>query len=125
VPFCFLLEKLGMLTDIDAHAYYIRRCLHNWTDERCIQILKSIVPSMAPDSRVLIGEMVVPEYGSERPGGVEDMAPYWMDHNMFAFGGRERTKTDWENLVAVAGLNLVKIWPSKASSQAVLEARVL
>ncbi|KAL1977238.1 hypothetical protein VTN31DRAFT_97 [Thermomyces dupontii] len=107
-----------------AHAYYIRRCLHNWTDAHCIQILKSIVPAMAPDSRVLIGEMVVPEYGSERPGGVEDMAPYWMDHNMFAFGGRERTKSDWEKLVAEAGLKLHKIWHSEASSQAVLEARL-
>ncbi|KAL1991018.1 hypothetical protein VTN49DRAFT_5522 [Thermomyces lanuginosus] len=107
-----------------AHAYYIRRCLHNWTDAHCVQILKSIVPAMAPDSRVLIGEMVVPEYGSERPGGVEDMAPYWMDHNMFAFGGRERTKSDWEKLVAEAGLKLHKIWPSEASSQAVLEVRL-
>ncbi|EED22086.1 O-methyltransferase [Talaromyces stipitatus ATCC 10500] len=107
-----------------AHAYYIRRCIHNWTDEHSIQILKVIVPSMAPDSRVLIGEMVVPEYNSIRPGGVEDMAPYWMDHNMFAFGGRERTKSDFEKLFAASGLKLVKVWQSEASSQAVLEARL-
>lgn len=43
---------------------------------------------------------------------------------MFAIGGRERTKSDWESLVAAASLNLVKIWPSEASSQAVLEARL-
>lgn len=108
----------------DAHAYYIRRCLHNWTDEHCAKILKAIVPAMAPDSRVLIGEMVVPEYNSVRPGGVEDMAPYWMDHNMFAFGGRERTKSDFEKVFAEAGLKLVKVWQSEASSQAVLEARL-
>lgn len=113
-----------MLTAVDAHAYYIRRCLHNWTDAHCIKILKSVVPAMALDSRVLIGEMIVPEYGSERPGGVEDMAPYWMDHNMFAFGGRERTKTEFENLFAAAGLKLVKVWPSEALSQAVLEGRL-
>ncbi|KAF3395632.1 O-methyltransferase afvC [Talaromyces pinophilus] len=107
-----------------AHAYYIRRCIHNWTDEHCIQILKAIVPAMAPDSRVLVGEMVVPEFNSVRPGGVEDMAPYWMDHNMFAFGGRERTKSDFEKLFAASGLKLVKVWQSEASSQAVLEAKL-
>lgn len=79
---------------------------------------------MAPDSRVLVGEMVVPEYNSVRPGGVEDMAPYWMDHNMFAFGGRERTKSDFEKLFAASGLKLVKVWQSEASSQAVLEVRL-
>ncbi|EEA26212.1 hypothetical protein TMatcc_005531 [Talaromyces marneffei ATCC 18224] len=107
-----------------AYAYYIRRCIHNWTDKHCIQILKAIVPSMASDSRVLIGEMVVPEFNSVRPGGVEDMAPYWMDHNMFAFGGRERTKSDFEKLFTASGLKLVKVWQSEASSQAVLEARL-
>lgn len=30
---------------------------------------------MAPDSRILIGEMIVPEFNSVRPGDVEDMAP--------------------------------------------------
>lgn len=79
---------------------------------------------MARDSRLLIGEMVVPEYGSERPGDVEDMAPYWMDHAMFAFGGRERTETDWRRLLEGAGLELVKVWRSRAGSQAVLEARL-
>jgi hypothetical protein len=79
---------------------------------------------MAPDSRVLIGEMVVPEFNSVRPGGVEDMAPYWMDHNMFAFGGRERTKSDFEKLFMASGLKLVKIWQSEASSQSVLEAKL-
>lgn len=107
-----------------AHAYYIRRCMHNWTDAHCQKILEQIVPAMAPDSRVLIGEMVVPEYGSQRPGNVEDMAPYWMDHAMFTFGGRERTESDWTRLFESAGLKLVKIWHSQASSQSVLEARL-
>ncbi|OJJ44241.1 hypothetical protein ASPZODRAFT_18431 [Penicilliopsis zonata CBS 506.65] len=107
-----------------AHAYYIRRSLHNWTDELCVKIFQQIVPAMASDSRVLVGEMVVPEYGSERPGNVEDMAPYWMDHAMFALGGRERTESDWRRLFDGAGLKLVKIWRSAAGSQAVLEARL-
>lgn len=47
-----------------------------------------------------------------------------MDHNMFAFGGRERTKSDFEKLFAASGLKLVKIWQSEASSQAVLEAKL-
>ncbi|KAL1999484.1 hypothetical protein VTN02DRAFT_4451 [Thermoascus thermophilus] len=108
----------------NAHAYYIRRCFHGWTDAHCVQILERIVPAMASDSRVLIAEMVVPEYGSERPGDVEDMTCYWMDHAMLALGGRERTEGDWRRLLRSAGLRLVKIWRSPASSQTVLEARL-
>lgn len=89
-----------------------------------MKILEQIVPAMASDSRILIGEMVVPEYGSERPGNVEDMTCYWMDHAMFTFGGRERTESDWKEMFESAGLKLVKIWRSQASSQTVLEARL-
>lgn len=116
--------RLTTINSLDAHAYYIRRCFHNWTDAHCTKILQQIVPAMAPDSRVLIGEMVVPEYGSERPGNVEDMACYWMDHAMFTFGGRERTESDWKKLFESAGLRLVKVWRSKAGSQTVLEAKL-
>ncbi|KAL1962337.1 hypothetical protein VTN77DRAFT_9750 [Rasamsonia byssochlamydoides] len=50
----------------NAHVYYIRRCLHNWPDAHCIKILKQVVLAMASDSRILIAEMVVPEYVTSR-----------------------------------------------------------
>jgi hypothetical protein len=82
-------------------------------------ILKNIAGAMAPDSRLLIGEMVVPE----KPEGV-DKTVYWMDLCMLVIGGKERSKKEFSDLLASAGLELVKIWTSKAGSQTVIETRL-
>jgi hypothetical protein len=114
----------------NAHLYYIRRCLHNWTDALVLKILKAIIPAMAKDSRLLIAEMVVPEAENES-GGKEknkddgDMTVYWMDHVMMTFGGRERTRTDWERLLEEVGLTLVRVWDADVGTQAVLEAELM
>ncbi|KAI9800584.1 MAG: hypothetical protein M1833_003242 [Piccolia ochrophora] len=101
----------------NARAYYLRRIMHNWPDAECRKILQNIVPAMAPDSRVLIAEMVVPD-------NVEsvDLTVYWMDLTMLLMGGKERTEKDWSALLDSAGLKLLKIWRSSAGAQTVLEA---
>lgn len=48
------------LCPLDAYAYYIRCCLHNWTDPLVLKILEATVPAVARDSRFPIGEMLVP-----------------------------------------------------------------
>ncbi|PSS22714.1 hypothetical protein M430DRAFT_97724 [Amorphotheca resinae ATCC 22711] len=103
----------------NAHVYYLRRILHNWQDKECQVILKNIADAMAPDSRLLIGEMVVPE----KPEGV-DKTVYWMDLCMLIIGGKERSKKEFSDLLASAGLELVKIWTSKSGSQTVIETRL-
>ena len=121
-------KGLGMAKIIltDAHVYYIRRCLHNWTDELCSKIIKAVVPAMASDSKLLIGEMIVPEADPESNAKVSvgDMTAYWMDHAMFTFGGRERTLKDFENLLQGAGLELASVHEAPSGTQAVLEARL-
>jgi demethylsterigmatocystin 6-O-methyltransferase len=37
--------------------------LHDWSDEKCVAILKNIVPAMEPESQVLIDEVVLPDTG--------------------------------------------------------------
>jgi demethylsterigmatocystin 6-O-methyltransferase len=37
--------------------------LHDWDDEKSLEILKNLVPAMGPDSLILIDEMVLPNTG--------------------------------------------------------------
>lgn len=74
---------------------------------------------MAPDSRLLIGQMVVPK----KPGGVNKYV-YMMDVCMLVIGGKERSGREFTALLDSVGLTLVKIWTSKAGDQAIIEARL-
>ena len=103
----------------DAQIYYPRRIMHNWQDRWCRIILSNITATMAPDSRLLIGEMVVLETNA----GV-DKTVYWMDLCMLIIGGKERSEKKFSSLVDSAGLKLVKIWRSKVGSQTVIEYRL-
>ena len=78
--------------------------------------LKNIADAMAPDSRLLIGEIVVPD----KPEGV-DKTVYWMDLCMLIIGGKERSEKEFSDLLDSAGLKLVKIWRSKLGSQTGIE----
>ncbi|KUJ18938.1 o-methyltransferase-like protein [Mollisia scopiformis] len=100
----------------NAQIYYLRRIMHNWQDAECLTILHNIASAMAPDSRLLIGEMVVPE----KPEGV-DKTVYWMDLCMLIIGGKERSQKEFSELLDSAGLRLVKIWRQMVGSQTVIE----
>lgn len=88
-----------------AQIYYIRRVFHDWRDDEARAILENIKPAMASDSRILISDMALPE-----PVGAEDANAVWLDLMMMTIGGKERTRRDWEGLVASAGLRMVKMW---------------
>jgi len=93
--------------------------MHNWRDFECQKILQHIADAMAPDSRLLIAEMVVPPL----PEGV-DKTVYWMDLCMLIIGGKERSEKDFTALLDSAGLRLVKIWSSNTGSQSVIECQL-
>lgn len=73
---------------------------------------------MAPDSLLLIGEMVIPE-----KAGVNKYV-FMMDLCMFVIGGKERTEREFAELLDSAGLVLMKVWGSKTGNQTVIEARL-
>jgi hypothetical protein len=96
--------------------------MHNWQDAECIKILSNIASAMAPDSRLLIGEMVVPERTSGPAEGIfVDKTAFWMDMCMLIIGGKERSQKEFSAMLDKAGLKLVKIWRGKAGSQTVIE----
>lgn len=56
---CFSKCFQCLTTGTGAVAYYIRRCLHDWSDEVCAQILANIRKVCAPDSKVFITEQLL------------------------------------------------------------------
>jgi chemotaxis methyl-accepting protein methylase len=58
--------------DVQADVYFIRWCMHNWSDKYAIKILRALIPALKPGARVLINDGVLPEPGTA--GIVEEKA---------------------------------------------------
>lgn len=84
-----------------AHYYYLRSICHDWDDESAVKILQNIIPAMAPDSKVLIDEMVLPNKGAHIWPAGQDL------QMMSMFGSMERTVDQWHALVDRAGFKIV------------------
>ena len=47
-----------------AEVYFFRRIFHDWSDEYAARILRALIGALKPGAKVLIQDMVVPEYGT-------------------------------------------------------------
>jgi hypothetical protein len=88
--------------------------LHDWDDERCLAILGHCRDAMAPGGRVLVAEHVISRGNGPDRGKL-------MDVNMLVLlTGKERTREEFRDLFARAGLRLTRVVPT-ASPLFVLE----
>ncbi|KAI0389948.1 S-adenosyl-L-methionine-dependent methyltransferase [Xylariaceae sp. FL0594] len=87
-----------------ARAYYLRNILHDWPDDKCVEILTNIKSAMTAESRILIDEMVLPEKGAPWRATQLD----WAMGSCFA--AMERSRSDWDSVLEKAGLKIVDIW---------------
>ncbi|KAJ5784436.1 S-adenosyl-L-methionine-dependent methyltransferase [Penicillium pulvis] len=94
----------------DAKFYYLRRIMHDWPDKEAASILQNIGSVMAPDARILIDEVVLPNTGAHWQATMTDLSM------MFAFGGKERSEKQWESLAECAGLRVEQIHTYVAST---------
>jgi hypothetical protein len=94
-----------------ADLYILKRILHDWNDTDSITILKNCHDAMQQNSRLLIIENIVSQEN------VRDFSKDIDIAMMVLFGGKERTKTEWETLLAYANLKIVRIYktPSMVS----------
>jgi hypothetical protein len=89
-----------------ADGYIMKYIIHDWDDDRCIRILSNCRDAMAQDAKVLIVEHVI------SPGNAPDWGKQ-LDMNMLALtGGRERTREEFRDLLARAGLALRRVLPT-------------
>jgi hypothetical protein len=104
-----------------AKYYHLRRVLHDWNDGPSLKILEATRAAMkdTPDySRLLIHEFVLPDVGC---GYSEAMIDLMM---MQLTDGKERTESQWHELLGKAGFKIVKIWKAVVGTTAVIEAVV-
>ncbi|KAL3429516.1 S-adenosyl-L-methionine-dependent methyltransferase [Aspergillus tetrazonus] len=104
---------------VGARAYSLHSILHDWSDEDGVKILRNLVPALKKGySRVLLNEIVVSE---EKP----TLAATNMDLMMLAhFAVRERTEREWAEILAHAGLRILKIWNYPAVAESLIEAEL-
>jgi len=87
--------------------YILSNILHDWDDDRCLTILGNIRKAMGDGSRLLVIEMIVP------PGNGWSIAKL-LDLEMFVLsGGKERTGREYEDLLRRAGLEILRIIPTR------------
>ncbi|MFD6292580.1 methyltransferase [Streptomyces sp. NPDC060205] len=93
----------GDFADVPAgcDVYVLSRVLHDWDDDRCVEILRHCARAMPVAADLLVVERVLPADGSA------SLATAWDLHMMCNVGGRERRADHYARLFAEAGLTLV------------------
>ncbi|EED14774.1 O-methyltransferase, putative [Talaromyces stipitatus ATCC 10500] len=86
-----------------AKFYYMRRIMHDWPEDECVQILRQLVDVLAEDSRILLDEVLLPDTGAHWQATMADLSM------MIVFAGAERTSRAWHRLVAKAGLRIAHL----------------
>ncbi|BBA97266.1 putative O-methyltransferase [Actinacidiphila reveromycinica] len=104
-----------------ADVYLVKSILHDWPDDRCATILGHCREVLPAGGRVLIVEPVLAE--AVDPGAV---GLYLGDLNMLVnWGGRERTRTEFDAVCHRAGLEIVSVTPLAGPGFSLIEARAV
>jgi SAM-dependent methyltransferase len=93
-----------------ADAYVLKHIVHDWPEDKVLEILRNVRAAVKPDGRLLLVEMVVPEEGDEPHSGKQ--VDLWL---MLLVGGRERTPAQYADLLARAGFKLERIVETAAA----------
>ena len=103
-----------------ARGYYLHHILHDWQDERCVEIVGRIKEAMMPGySRLLVNEHVTPATG------VSWEATYLDLYMMVMFGAKERTEDEWRVLLEEkCGLRVMNVWNPGNGVEGVIECEV-
>ncbi len=112
-----LLESVPSGPDV-----YLMRCvLHGYDDESALQILRNVRRAMAPESQLLLIEVVLPNLVGRPTPEIEKQ--FMSDLNMLAVtGGRERNENEWNALLVSAGLTERRIVPVSSQGVSIIEA---
>eukprot|EP01116_Phalansterium_solitarium_P009829 TRINITY_DN2414_c0_g1_i2.p1 TRINITY_DN2414_c0_g1~~TRINITY_DN2414_c0_g1_i2.p1 ORF type:complete len:347 (-),score=111.62 TRINITY_DN2414_c0_g1_i2:199-1239(-) len=90
-----------------ADVYVMRSILHDWSDEDCVRILKTIRKSIPTTGRVINVDLEVPPFGQLTP-----QTPLVIDAVMMATFGhaRERTRQEFASIFQAAGFELKHVF---------------
>jgi hypothetical protein len=97
-------------------AYLLKHIIHDWDDQRAIEILKNCHRSMSKDARLLLIEEIITDASEFAPAKVLDI------QQMLMPGGRERTEEEYRKLLEAAGFELTAVIPTR-SSLSIIESK--
>ncbi|KAK8230451.1 o-methyltransferase-like protein [Phyllosticta capitalensis] len=81
-----------------ARVYYLRNILHDWPSDVCCKILRHIKAALAPDSVILIDDLVLQDTGAHWYAASFDLLM------MANYGARERSVAEWDKILEAVGL---------------------
>jgi len=100
----------------NADVYTMKLILHDWNDDKSIQILTNISSAMNTESKLLIFDAVIPGANLPHPGK-------FLDLNMLAMtGGKERTEEEFAALLEQSGLKITQVIPTHTPMFSIIEA---
>lgn len=98
-------------------AYILKNIIHDWPEDKALQILRNVRAAAAPHAALLLVEFVIPSHNRDFPGK-------WVDLEMMLnLGARERTAAEYRDLLSQAGFRMTRVVQT-ASPLSVVEARV-
>lgn len=99
-----------------ADCVFMRHIIHDWDDEKSIQILKNSAQVLEAGQTLLIAEKVVPQGNDFHPVKL-------LDINMMVIGGKERTENQYSDLLEKSGFKLIKIHYSSEGAVDIVQAQ--
>jgi hypothetical protein len=113
------LQAGNFFTDLlpSSDGYVLMEVLHDWADQDAAKILASVRRAAPPAARLLIIEALVSDSPGRHSSKILDIAM------LAVTGGRERTPSEYETLLAAAGFRIEQIIPTR-SEYSVVEAVV-
>ena len=98
-----------------ADAYLMKTVIHDWNDEQSSKILRNVRTAIAPEGKLLLMELVLPQGAPPHPGMLLDL------EMLVHAGGRERTAAEYADLLSRAGFRLTRVIPT-AGPMSIVEA---
>jgi O-methyltransferase domain/Dimerisation domain len=96
--------------------YIMKWIIHDWDDEKSIQILRNCREQMSPESKLILVDSVVPD-------SAEPHFSKFIDLNMMVMtGGKERTEAEFRQLLQSAGFKLLRVIPTELPTS-IIEAQ--
>jgi hypothetical protein len=96
-------------------AYVLKHIVHDWADDKALQILRNVRAAAGLGKHVLLVEMVLPDHDRDFLGNLLDLEV------LVEFDARERTAAGYADLLGRAGFRMTKVVPT-ASPYSIVEA---
>ena len=101
-----------------ADIHVLKQIIHDWSDTECTTILRNCHQALKPNGKLLLVEMVIP------PDNSPSMAQP-MDLNMLVLlTGRERTESEYRDLLAAGGFKMERVMPTHSPFSVIEALRV-